>query len=83
MNVILFSMSPYLFAHLNLNYEIGRTDMCSEKKHRDVSRTTETPKMELFVTLISSFQLLTNFTKNSIVGVTGVLDSPLEYYNVF
>ena len=30
--------------------------------------------MELFVALGKCFQLLTNFTKNSILGVTGFLD---------
>ena len=39
--------------------------------------------MELFVTLVSSFQPLTNFTKNPNLGAMGVLNAPLEYYNVF
>ena len=39
--------------------------------------------MELFVTLVISFQLLTNFTKNPSVGAMGVLKAPLEYFNVF
>ena len=39
--------------------------------------------MELFVTLVSSFQPLTNFTKNPNIGDMGVLNAPLEYYNVF
>ena len=30
--------------------------------------------MERFVALVKGFQLLTNFTKNSILGVTGFLD---------
>ena len=53
------------------------------KKHRNVSRTIATSKMELFVALVSSFQPLTNFTKNPNVGAMGVLNSPSEYYNVF
>lgn len=53
------------------------------KKHRDVSKTIATFKMEFFVSLVSGFQLLTNFTENSILVVTGVLDPPLEYYNIF
>ena len=53
------------------------------KKRRDVSRTIATAKMELFVTLVSSFQLLTNFTNNPIIGAMRVLHTPLEYYNVF
>ena len=39
--------------------------------------------MELFVALISSFQPLTNFTKNPNIGAMGVLNMPLEFYNVF
>ena len=38
-----------------------------------------TPKLELFVILVSGFRLLTNFKRNSILGVTGVLDPHLEY----
>lgn len=48
------------------------------KKHRDISRTIATSKKELSVALVSFFNLLTNFKKNSILGVTGVLDLPLE-----
>ena len=53
------------------------------KKHRDVSRTIATVKMELFVALVSSFQSLTIFTKNPNIGAMGVLNVPLEYYNLF
>ena len=52
---------------------------CVLAKQRDVSRTIVTSKMEQVVALISGFQLLTNFTKNCILGVTGALDPPLEY----
>ena len=51
------------------------------KKYRDVSKTIATAKMELFVVLINSFQLLTNFAKNRKIGVVEVLNAPLEYYN--
>ena len=51
------------------------------KKYRDVSKTIATAKMELFVVLINSFQLLTNFAKNRKTGVVEVLNAPLEYYN--
>ena len=44
---------------------------------RGVSRTPETSKMELFVTLVNSFQPLTDATKNSILAVVRVLDPPL------
>ena len=49
------------------------------KKHQDVSRTIATAKMELFAALVSSFQPLTNFTKNPNIGAMGVLNAPLEY----
>ena len=53
------------------------------KKHRDVSRTIAAAKIELFVTLVSSFQSLTNFTKIPNIGAMGVLNAPQEYYNIF
>ena len=53
------------------------------EKYRDLSRTTATAKMELLVTLISSFQSLTNFTNNYNIDVIGVLNMPLEYYKTF
>ena len=53
------------------------------KKHRDLSRTITAAKIKLFVSLISSFQPLTNFTKNSNIGAMRVLNAPLEYYSVF
>ena len=55
---------------------------CSLKIQRDVSRTIATFEMELFMALVSGFQVFTNFTKNSILVVTGVLDLPLEHYKV-
>ena len=54
-----------------------------KKKHRDVSRTIATAKVELFVALVSSFQPLTNLTKNLNIVAIGVLNAPLEYYKVF
>ena len=53
------------------------------KKHRDVSRTIAKAKLELFVGLVSSFQPLTNFTKNPNIGTMGVLNAPLEHFNIF
>ena len=38
------------------------------KKHRDVSRTIVTSKMEVFVALVISFQPLTNFKNNPNTG---------------
>ena len=54
-----------------------------KKNHRDVSRTIATAKVELFVALVSSFQPLTNLTKNLNIVAIGVLNAPLEYYKVF
>ena len=46
-------------------------------QHRDFSRTLATFKMQLFVTLVDDIQPLTNFTKNPILDVAGLLDSLL------
>ena len=53
------------------------------KKHRDVSKTIATSKMELFLALVINFQTLTNFIKNPNIGPMGILNVPLKYYNVF
>ena len=53
------------------------------KNQGDVFRPIATSNMELFVALVISFQLLTNFTKNPAIGAMGVLNAPLEYYNAF
>ena len=53
------------------------------KKFNDVFRTVATVKVELFVALVSTFQPLTNFTENSKIGAMGVLNAPLEHFNVF
>ena len=37
-------------------------------------------KMKSFVTFVNGFQLLTNVTKKSILDITGVLESPLFFY---
>ena len=50
--------------------------------HRDVSKTIAASKMRFFVALVCGLQPSTNATKNSILGVAGVLDQPLELYNV-
>ena len=39
--------------------------------------------MELLMALVSTFQPLTNFTKNPNIVAMGVLNAPLEYYNIF
>ena len=53
------------------------------KKHKDVSRTIMTAEIELFVALVSSFQTLTNFTKNPNVGAMGVLNAFLGIITYF
>ena len=46
-------------------------------QHGHFSRTLATFKMQLFVTLVDDIQPLTNFTKNPILDVAGLLDLPL------
>ena len=45
---------------------------------REVHGTPTTSKIELFVKLVCGLQPLTNVTKNSILDVAGVLDTPLN-----
>ena len=59
-NVTLSSKSPYLTAHTKINYETGCIGRFL-KKHRDVSWTTATARMELFEESVRSFHILTNF----------------------
>ena len=47
----------------------------------DVSRTIATAKMELFIALVSSFQPLTNFTKNLNIGVMRLYNT-ITYYEI-
>ena len=49
-----------------------------KKIHRDVSKTIATATLELFVALFSSFQPLTDFTKNLNMNAVVVLNAPLE-----
>ena len=83
LNVTSFSKRPYFTAHIKITYETGCIGRFSKKKHKDVSRTIATAKMEISVVSVSSFHSLTNFTKNSSVGAMGVSNAPLEYYKVF
>ena len=53
------------------------------KKNKDVFKTITAAKMELFVALVSSFQLLTNFRKNPNIGSRGDLNTFLVYYNAY
>ena len=53
----------------------------SEKTQRRI-QAIATAKMELFVALVCCFQPLTNFTKNPNTGAMGVLNAPLECYNI-
>ena len=83
LNVTLFSKSPYLAACLKIYYETGRSGEFSEKHTDAHPESSQHLRQRSFVALVSSFQLLTNFSKNSILGVVGVLNLPLEYYNIF
>ena len=42
-----------------------------------------TAEIELFVALVSSFQTLTNFTKNPNVGAMGVLNGIITYFEIY
>ena len=76
------SCSPYLTAHITINNETSCVRRFSEKKN--TFRTIAAAKKELFVALVSSFQLLSNLTKNPNIGAMGILYAPVEYcYNVF
>ena len=46
-------------------------------KLRSVSRTPARYKMKLSVALVNGFQQLNNVTKNSVLDVAGVLETPL------
>ena len=61
LRMTLFSKSPYLTTYMKLlsNSCIGRFSGKKKKMQDDCNS-----KVEFFVTLFSSFQLLTNFTKN-------------------
>ena len=49
---------------------------------KGVSRANATSKMELFVILVSNFQLLNYATKTFILRVSRVLDQILKHYNM-
>ena len=51
--------------------------------HRDFFRTLPTIEMQLFVKLVDDIQPLTNFTKNPILDVAGLLDPPLLVEHVY
>ena len=69
--------SPFLTAHIEINYEAGCIGRFS-KSHRNISKIFATVKMEFFVALVSSFQPQTNFTKKPSKGAMGDLNAPLE-----
>ena len=54
-------------------------------KNRGISRTPAASKMELFVTLVTlvnSFQALTNVTKNAILDVTSANSTPVFHISI-
>ena len=90
LNVTLFLKIPYLIAHIKTNYETGCIRRFSEKKKKQKQKKKKRYiqdyrdiKDGALWAISSSFQLLTNFTKNLIIGAMWVLIAPLEYYNVF
>ena len=62
LKVTLFSKSSYLTVHIKINYEIACIGKFSEKKDEDVPRTIATAKMEPFVELVCSRQLISQKT---------------------
>ena len=52
------------------------------KKRSDLSKTIATAKMELYLALANSFRPLTSFTRTPTYAI-GVLNAPLEHYNIF
>ena len=83
LDVILFLTSSYLTSHIRINYETSCIGKFSENTQRCIQDHHRGSKMELFVALVSSFQPLTNFTKNPNIDAKGVPNALLEYYNVF
>ena len=49
---------------------------CSYNNFRNGSRTTATSKMDFLLTLVNCLKPSSNFTKNSILDASGVLDMP-------
>ena len=60
---VIFKESLFDCTYLK-KYEAGCIGRSSEKKNIDVSKTITTTELEPSVALVSSFQLLTSFTKN-------------------
>ena len=79
---IIFRVLIWLHILYKISYETSYNVRFSEK-HRDVSKTIAKAKMELFVEILSSFQLLTNFTKNRNIVAMGVIHASLEYCSIF
>ena len=75
----LSSKSPYFTAHIKINYETDCFGRFSEKMQIYILRIITTSKMDLVITLVVSFQSLTNFTKNPNIGVMEVLNVPLKF----
>ena len=78
LNVILFSKSSYLIAHIKINYE---------RFHLKVFwKSTEMhpgPLRQLRWSSLRHKEPLINFTKNPNIGAMGILNASIEYYNVF
>ena len=67
-----------MFINRSVKSNQETTGTCSGKKVSEAYLNPVTSKMEIFVTLINGFQLLTNVPKNSILDVAEVLDMPLR-----
>ena len=67
-----------MFINRSVKSNQETTGTYSGKKVSEAYLNPVTSKMEIFVTLINGFQLLTNVPKNSILDVAEVLDMPLR-----
>ena len=66
MNVTLFSNSPYLIAHIQMNYETGYNRRFSEKN------------TEMYPGPLRQLKQIANFTKNPDISAMGVPNEPLR-----
>ena len=61
---------------------LGHSNMSRVTRFRGGSRAAATSKMESFVIIVNGWEPLTIITKNSILDVATVLDSPLRPFRL-
>ena len=80
---IIFKESLFDFTYLYKIWNKLYWEVFWKTQWLSILRTIDAAKMELFAVLLSSFQSLINFTKNHNIGDMAVLNTPVEYYNIF